>query len=169
MSSPFIFKPPRKSVVEAQELQTGNPPIDKVDPFNYPYKLVNNGWFVYAVEGNLWRCVLQRALELQGVGTDTDTTVPEGNWNFGHVIHDVYFHQFVTATGVRDGTAFTWEWARRVGGDYFPIRRGVDQPELNIAVEDIFYRSNYEDYRWRVEGVATNSVTVEMWVEVLRI
>jgi hypothetical protein len=162
----FTWKPPRGKVAENQERVTGNPPIDMVAPFNYPYKLKDT-WHIFAVEGNLWRVRL--AEDQTMTGANVDTSVAEGNWNFEHVIRDVYWYQYVTATGVRDGTAITWEWARRIGGDYYPIRASTNNPIRTVAIEDIYYRSNYEDYRWRFNGVATNSVALEVWVEVLRI
>lgn len=162
----FVWAPPEKRVLEEQTRATGNPPKDMVKPFNFPYKL-RPDWHIYAVENNVWRVRL--AADQVMTGANVDTSVPEGNWNFEHVIRDFYFFQYVTATGLRDDTAITWEWARRIGGDHYPIRTGQTQPELNIAVEDIYYRTNYEDYRWRFNGVATNSVAVELLVEVLRI
>lgn len=102
-------------------------------------------------------------------GANVDTSILEGTWNFEHVIRDFYFHQYVTATGARDDTAITWEWARRVGADFYPIRQGTTVPLMTIAVEDINYRTNDDEYRWRFNGVNTNSVAMELWVEVLRI
>ena len=162
----FVWAPPEKRQLEEQTGKTGNPPRDMVKPFNYPYKL-RDTWLIYAVEGNVWRVRLTADQVM--TGANVDTSVAEGNWNFHHVIRDFSFYQYVTATGVRDDTTITWEWSKRIGGDYYPIRRGDDQPLLTIAVEDIYYRSNHEDYRWRFNGVATNSVAVELLVEVLRI
>ena len=166
MSSPFIWRPPRRKVAAQQRDMAGNPPRDMVEPFNFPYKLLRN-WHVYAVEGNLWRVRLTEDQEM--TGANVDTSVAEGNWNFEHVIRDFYFYQYVTATGVRDNTAITWEWARRIRDDYYPIRADAADANWVVAVEDIYYRSNYEDYRFRFNGNAANSVVLELWVEVLRI
>lgn len=166
MSNPFVYRPPRVKVAEQQYRATGNPPRDMVEPFNYPYKLLRH-WHVYAVLGNLWRVRLTDDQAM--TGADVDTSVAEGNFNFEHVVRDFYFYQYMRATGARDNTAITWEWARRIGDDYYPIRVGTADPDLNIAVEDINYRTNYEDYRFRFNGVAANNVAMEMWIEVLRI
>ena len=162
----FVWTPPKKPQLEEQEKETGNPPRDMVKPFNYPYKL-RDGWLVYAVEENLWRVRLTDPQVMTGV--NVDTSVAEGNWNFHHVIRDMYFYQFVTATGLRDNTAITWEWARRIGQDYYPVRAGTADANWVVGVEDIYYRTDYEDYRWRFNGDAANSVVLELWVEVLRI
>ena len=161
----FIYRPKPTEVAEQKRI-SGNPPKDMVDPFNYPYRL-RGLWQIHAVQGNVWRLRLQEDQVM--TGANVDTSVPEGTWNFGHVVRDFYFYQYVTATGLRDATAITWEWARRIGGDFYPIRRGYTQPEMGIAVEDINYRTNDEEYRWRFNGVNTNSVALEMLVEVLRI
>lgn len=164
MSNPFTFHLD-KAIIEAQREKTGNEPRDLVEPYNYPYKLIPN-WHIYAVQGNLWRCRLADAQVLTG-GND-DTTVAEGAFYFEHIVRDVYFYQY-TSAGVRDNDALTWEWSREIGGAYFPIRAGDAQPEYNWAVEDILYRTNGENYRWRFNGTATNVVEVEVWIEVLRI
>jgi len=166
MSNPFIFKPAPEEV-EGQVEAVGVPPRDMVEPFNYPYKLLPL-WRVFAVEGNLWRVRLAADQALLGTGTDVDTSVAEGEFYFHHVVRDVYLYQF-DAAGARNDDALTWEFGRAVGGDYQPIRAGADQPELDWAVESLMYRTNGENYRFRLEGTATNTVTVEMWIEVLRI
>ena len=152
--------------IEEQKKNIGVPPRDLVDPFNQPSKL-RPDWHIYAVEANLWRVRLSADQVM--TGANVDTSVAEGNWNFWHIIRNVYFHQYVTATGVRDDTALTWEWSRRVGGDYYPIRVGTAETYFNVGVEEIMYRTNYEDYRWRFNGDAANSVALEVWVEVLRV
>lgn len=160
----FLYKPP-KDVVERQIEETGVPPRDMVAPFNLPYKLRGN-WLITPVQGNLWRCRLQEDQVM--TGANVDTSIPEGTWNFGHVVRDFYFYQYVTATGVRDNTVITWEWARRIGGDFYQVRAGETQPVYTIAVEGIDYRTDEDEYRFRFNGAATNSVALELWVEVLR-
>jgi len=166
MSSPFVYRPPRVKVEREQFRMAGNPPKDMVEPFNYPYKLLRN-WHVYAVQGNLWRVVLTEDQVM--TGANVDTSVAEGNFNFEHVIRDFYFYQYVRATGVRDDSPISWEWSRRIGEDYYPIRAEPNQAAITIAIEEINYRTNYDDYRWRFNGVAANNVAMELWVEVLRI
>ena len=161
----FVYRAKPSEVAEQKRI-SGNPPKDMVDPFNYPYKL-RSSWQLHAVQGNVWRVRLQEDQVM--TGGNVDTSVAEGNWNFEHVVRDFYFYQYVTATGVRDDTRITWEWARRIGNDFYPIRAEDNQSAVTIAIEEVNYRSNDDDYRWRFNGNPLNSVAMELWVEVLRI
>lgn len=157
----FVFKP-RKEQVEEQILQTGNPPIDKVLPFNFPTPL-RPLWVIRPVQDNIFKVELLTPVTLTG-GVD-DTLAP---FFFHHVVRDFYWFQ-EDAAGDRSDDSLTWEWGRRLGGDFYIVRAGDGNPITSLAIEDIFYRTDGEEYRFRFEGTATNVVRVQMWVEVLRI
>lgn len=149
---------------ESGRLRRGMRPQDKVNPFNRPY-LLQPLWGIRAVRDNLWRVYLRTPITLTG-GVD-DAPGRSGEFYFPHVLQDFYLYQY-DAAGDRNDDPLTWEWGRRLAGDFWPIRAGDAEPEVSIAIERIMYRTDGEEYRFRLEGTATNVVYIEMWVEVLR-
>jgi hypothetical protein len=157
----FVFRPTKRQV-DRQLRATGNPPVDKVLPFNYPY-LLRDLWQISPVRDNIYKITLQTPITLTG-GVD-DNEYP---FFFHHEVIDFHWFQ-EDAAGARNNDALTWEWARRFRGDWLIMRATDADARTTVTIRDERYRTDTEEYRFRFEGTATNVVTVQMWIEVNRI
>ena len=160
----FVFN---KKVEEEQLEKTGVLPVDVDPPFNFPGKLLDTGdWVVNAVSGNLWKAVNANAITLVS-GSDVGI---EGPWRFNHRVLDLQISQF-DSTGAVNDDALTYSWSRAVRGGFFPIRAAPAAPTFDDRYEGIRFDSDLggETYRFVFDGTTNNTVTVEVWFEVLRV